>query len=354
MVLSNERVIRELIEHLRLGKHLVNRRRTPISERTAYKYKIWLRKLDGWLGKPFVELAEADVDGLRNKLRNDVLRRGNGRPYEDSTKRDVEVKFLKTLLYFVKKPELALFVSSYKEDTEIPAISKGAVESIVAQSRLRDKVIFQVLFDGGFRASEFLNVRFRDVKDDALAGDGYYKIRITKSKTVPRTVGLTLPLTTDVLREWLEVNKDKAGSNLPLVSLSHRHLALIIRRLSLRVLKQRLTPHQLRHSSATYYCHYLNQYQMCKRYGWSMSSNMPQRYIDREGVDDELINKKVVQEETMSFRRTVESLKEKVNTKNEHIVSMEARLKEQEKRLRRMDEVLTALANERKLEKSAA
>jgi len=345
---SNERVAADLIAHLRLGKPLANKRRVPIADRTAYKYGIWLRKLDAWLGKSFLELSDADVDGFRERLKGDVFRQNCGKPYDESTKRDVEVKFLKTLLYFVGKPELALFVSYYKEDVEIPAISKKEVEAVVAQAKLRDKVIFQVLFDGGFRASEFLNVRFRDVKEDALARDGYYKVRITKSKTMPRTVGLTLPLSTDVLGEWLDLNKEKKGSEEPLVSLSYRHLALVVRRLGLRVLKKVLTPHQLRHSSATYYCHYLNQYQMCKRFGWSMSSDMPQRYIDREGVDDEQINHKIVQEETLSFRRTVEALKEKVNAKNEYIVSVESRMKEHERKLERMGDVLMALTNERR------
>jgi hypothetical protein len=41
----------------------------------------------------------------------------------------------------------------------------------------------------------------------------------------------------------------------------------------------------LRHSSATFYANKLrNRFQMCYRYGWTMSSKQVDRYIDREGL----------------------------------------------------------------------
>ncbi len=41
-----------------------------------------------------------------------------------------------------------------------------------------------------------------------------------------------------------------------------------------------------RHSSATYWCNKLSYFQFCKRFGWTVTSKMPQKYIDREGVDE--------------------------------------------------------------------
>jgi len=333
----NEKIISGLITHLKLGKPLAGRKRVPIGSSTEYKYSRWLPILSGWFDKPFDDLTEEDVDKFRNDLSKDVFRRKDGKPFEINTKRDIEVKMLKTLLTYLNKPELALFVTPYKEYTEIPSLCKEDIEKLVSQCKLREKVIFQILFDGGFRASEFLNIKYRDISDDNLAKDGYYKIRITRSKTIPRTVGLTLPLTTDILKEWLDMNKDKIGTSQPLVDISYRHFNLIIRRMGLKILKQKIIPHQLRHSSATYYCHYLTTYQMCKRYGWRMSSNMPQLYIDREGVDDEKINSKVVEEETLSFRKEVNALKEQLNSKNEYIRSSEERMNSMQKRMEGFD-----------------
>ena len=42
----------------------------------------------------------------------------------------------------------------------------------------------------------------------------------------------------------------------------------------------------LRHTSATYWANKLPYFKFCKRFGWTMTSNMPQRYIDREGTDE--------------------------------------------------------------------
>jgi len=330
MVEQNKKIIEDLINHLKLGKPILNRRRKPIDKATEKKYWVWLKKLDIWLNKPFNDITDQDIDQLRKDLKNDKIRQNNGKPYSDGTKRDIEQKFIKTLLNYLGKYELGFFLTTYKDESEIPSLMKTEVEKLVSQSKLRDKVILQILFDGGFRAEEFLNVKFKDLKDESLKSDGYYKIRITKSKTKPRTVGLTLPLTTEIIKDWLEANKDKIGTNAPFVDLSYRHLNLIIRRIGLNVLKKKITPHQMRHSSATYYCHYLSKYQLCKRYGWSMNSNMPQRYIDREGVEDDSINKKVVGEENASFFKEVNKLKEQVNSKNERIVDMEDRLKKAE------------------------
>ncbi len=40
----------------------------------------------------------------------------------------------------------------------------------------------------------------------------------------------------------------------------------------------------LRHSSATYWAPKMNRYQLCAKYGWAFSSDMPDRYIGRKGI----------------------------------------------------------------------
>ncbi len=58
---------------------------------------------------------------------------------------------------------------------------------------------------------------------------------------------------------------------------------------SSRRIGKKVTPHVLRHSCATYYANHLTHFQLCYRYGWAMSSNMPNRYLDREGMYEENI-----------------------------------------------------------------
>jgi hypothetical protein len=115
-----------------------------------------------------------------------------------------------------------------------------------------------------------------------------------------------------VLTEWLKANQDKTGTSAPLVDITYKYLNDIVTRAAMKILLKKITPHVLRHSSATHYCHILNQYQMCKRYGWAMSSDMPQIYIDREGVDDEEINKKAVNQESQTLIKELNKLKEQL------------------------------------------
>lgn len=48
----------------------------------------------------------------------------------------------------------------------------------------------------------------------------------------------------------------------------------------------------LRHSSATYWAPKMNLCQLCAKYGWAFSSNMPDRYIERKGITFDKIAEK--------------------------------------------------------------
>lgn len=347
MLKTNEKIRADLIKHLKLGKPILNKKRKPIKDNTAFRYYIWLRLFDEYWQKPFTELTENDVDRFRLDLKNDKVlnhvRLTNGkdkgkiiekRPYTMAYKENIENKGLKTLLNFIGKHELSLFSNNYTEQKEIPALSRDEVTTLANSVKLRDKVIFWVLFDGGFRAGEFCNIKFRDVMDDCLQSEGYYKIRITQSKTKPRTVGLTLTETTTILKEWLALNKDKVGTSKPLVKMTGNNLHLTISRHGRHFLKKRIFPHMLRHSSATYYCKYLSQYQMNKRYGWAMSSNMAARYIDAQGIDEEQINKKVIAEEGINYQKQINQLKEELTHQRDHNQLMQEQMEKLEKALK--------------------
>ncbi len=144
------------------------------------------------------------------------------------------------------------------------------------------------LFDSGVRAEEFLNIKIQDL----TKGDDIYKVRIVFSKTKRRTIHL--PICSKYIIQWLQeykANDDQAF----LFPLEYETLRKKIRLFGDNVLQKRITPHMLRHSSVTYYANLLNHHQLCYRYGWSMASDMPNRYLDREGM---------IEEETSSIIRT--------------------------------------------------
>jgi integrase len=325
----NLELVQNYVQHRKLGKPINGRAKKPIGDKTEKKILIWLRKISSWIDKNLDEVTEQDIDQFRKNLRCDLYRQQDGKAFSELTKRDIEYKVMRPFFQWMGKRDMVEFVSSYNEIKEVPAISRESVLKIINVASIREKVIFAILFDGGLRADEFLNVRYSDIKDDERHSKGYYKVRVVKSKTKPRTVHLWMDETTEILDSWLDLNKNKLGTNEKLVSLSYPHFLNAVKRTAKKVLGIDVNPHLLRHSSATHYCHKLNQYQMCKRYGWTMGSKMPQIYIDREGVDMEDLSEKITTENAVTYRKEVNQLREQNNILQEQMRAQEKEMKDQ-------------------------
>jgi site-specific recombinase XerD len=321
----NEKTVQEYLAHLRLGKPVLNHKKKPIGENTAHQITLWLRKISIWFdNKDFKNLDQADIDDFRNRLRENKIKKDSGKPYSKATKRDIEYKHLRAFCQWLGKQDIVYYTDNYKEQREVGSLSQKEVQKMINASKLRDKVIISVLYDGGFRIGEFMNIKFCDVKTEERESKGYYKIRITQSKTVARTVALFFPESTTVLDLWLNDNKDKIGTKEPLIDLTYAHISIMLHRVGKSALKKDVHPHLLRHSSATYYCQKLNQFQLCRRYGWGMSSSMPQVYIDATGVSEDEAGDKVVQDQVSEYRMEVSKLKEKIALLEQKEVDMKA------------------------------
>ena len=56
----------------------------------------------------------------------------------------------------------------------------------------------------------------------------------------------------------------------------------------------------------------MNHYQLCAKYGWAFSSNMPDRYIERKGIIFEQIAEKGDVDQTTKLQKENRNLMEKV------------------------------------------
>ncbi|MBI1935570.1 site-specific integrase [Candidatus Woesearchaeota archaeon] len=301
---ENRQTIKQFLEHLELGKSIGRKKRKRLGIDTLYKYLGYLKKLSLCFDKPFIQLKQEDIDRFRTQLKNGELGK-----FSASTKRDIEYKLLRMTLIWLGKENIADFFDDYREVKEIPALKREQIEKMTAILKLRDKLVIWILFDGGFRAEEFLSIRYSDIKDDERK-NGYYKLRTRISKTKPRTI--SVPLCTELLDQWLAINKDKKDSEEFLIPINYATLRKLVSRAAKAINAPWVTPHVLRHSSATYYCKKLNQYQLCLRYGWSMSSDMPKRYIDREGVEEDKVGESIINDEALKFREENKKLKEEM------------------------------------------
>jgi hypothetical protein len=68
----------------------------------------------------------------------------------------------------------------------------------------------------------------------------------------------------------------------------------------------------LRHSSVTYWAPKMNRYQLCTKYGWAFSSNMPDRYIERKGIIFDQIAEKGDVDHATRLQKENRNLMEKV------------------------------------------
>jgi hypothetical protein len=85
-------------------------------------------------------------------------------------------------------------------------------------------------------------------------------------------------------------------------------------KLAEKVLKEPAHPHMLRHSSATYWAPKMNRYQLCAKYGWAFSRDMPDRYIERKRIIFNQIVEKGDVDQTTRFQKENRNLMEKMET----------------------------------------
>lgn len=141
-------------------------------------------------------------------------------------------------------------------------------------------------------------------------GNNIYWINIRISKTDPRTI--PLPLCTKQLAVWLGEHPDKNNPEAQLFPYCYTGLKERIRKLALIVLKTRVTPHILRHSSATYWASKMNRYVFCAKYGWDFSSKMPDRYIKRKGIIFDQIAEQGDTEQKSKLEQENQALRDKL------------------------------------------
>ncbi|MBI2628625.1 site-specific integrase [Candidatus Pacearchaeota archaeon] len=324
---DNKQLILRFIDDCEAGKTLRNRQRKKIGPGRLIRLVDITKRYAKWFNKPFRELTQEDLEKVNSNLEKDVYPKHNPNgELAGNLSHSSKAYYKKTFKKFNKWMQEnkinnnldCSYIETYEILKEIEAISKEDIEKMIDQTpSVMNKAILMVLFDSGARAEEFLNLRLKHISQK---GDNYF-LRIEYSKTLPRTV--ILPIASKYLEKWLDhpdCTKDRKGQ---LFTLTYDALRMFIVRSGKRILNRSITPHTLRHSSASYYCNHLTQYQLCKRYGWSMSSKMPARYIDRSGVLDDEVAEKIKVDETSSLIKENQKLKEEMTFLKERIESIE-------------------------------
>jgi integrase len=310
----NKELVSTYLRESGIGKTARGRAKTKIGYQRRVSYLNTLICIIEFLQKDLDQVTDPDmqrfIDALEGgKIRSrQRFRRANGyfrsgAPLSPRYIVDIKMnvrRYYKYLLGDCKVyPPLVDWIDVYHAPKEIPALTENEVHRMVDHAVCtRDRALVQVLFDSGFRLGELMNVRLENVRLLEVApGHKCFILRAPYSKTVARTVVVPMPETTKWLTYWLEEHPAQptlqpdgtlAAGDLkaPLFPIKAAQINQVARDLGASALGKHVWTHLMRHTSATYWANKLPYFKFCKRFGWTMTSRMPQRYIDAAGIDE--------------------------------------------------------------------
>jgi len=268
--------------------------------------------LEYW-NKKIEDLDSKDIESFEKDLTTDkILSKRKNQPYSHESKRDIRIAlkiFLKWKLGEAKAIELIGWLDTRRINKTPEYLKESEVEKLYkACKNAKERFLLAVLFDSGARAEEFLNVRFEDLeipKDNA----SFCRLTLKEeySKTSGRVISLYWKYTLEAVRDYMK-EREYSGikSNDPIFEGTYDSARFFLMRLGKRVLNKSIHFHLFRHSSATYYASKLNRQEVCYRYGWKFSSNMPDIYISRAGMESKDLDEKFQATEIEALQKKLE------------------------------------------------
>jgi len=292
LLAENKALLERFVMDARLGKTILKGAKKKVGILRQVKYLQDLKKLDKYFQKPLDKVEQPEMERFILDLEEGRLKTLTGKPYAPETQvcmKKIIIKFYKWINGGKYAPDLVAWIDTSCHIKDYKAINKEQVDVMLMQitsntshNLIRNRAILAFLFDSGCRADELLNIRLKHLTLE----NGNYKARVEFSKTKPRTI--SVPFCKAYLDAWLDTHPARDNPLSQLFPLSYDALEKVVNQGG-KCLKWHLTPHSLRHSSVTYYARSLSRYQLCYRYGWAMSSRQPDRYIDKEGLDQEKV-----------------------------------------------------------------
>jgi len=315
--------IQKFIDDLALGK--VNRGKKS-SERNQVKYLTLLKVPLEFFNKPTSRLTEKDIDKFDKELSSGKISKLNGKEYAPVVKVDLRRAlkiFLRWKLGEAKESKLAGWLDTrdikktpdYLKESEIVKLYKAC-------KTIEEKYLIAVLFDSGARAEEFHNIRFEDIQLPEK-NENFVKIALKEeySKTLGRTISLYWPRSLEAVSDYLEERKKEGiKSKEQVFKKVYDSTRFILNRLGHKALGKSIHYHLFRHSSATHYAPKLNRQELCYRYGWKFSSDMPDVYISRSGMENKQLDEQFTNTELSDLQTKV--------AKMENIIKMMLEQKE--------------------------
>lgn len=275
-----------------------------VKSRRIVSYLQFLLKLHKYFKKDLDKITEKEAEDFIINLQKNKIKRNDGLEYSKPTK-DLFVRTLKKYLgwsYGKDSKKYKNIAGWMKEErqkkSDRRAISLEQLEKVVRNEKiLRNRALISFLFDSGCRIEEALNIRISDLEIKKRKGENngeFYIVKIRWSKTKPRKI--SIPLATKLLTKWIKEHPIKEPNSF-LFPIQYDNARRIVREATKKVLGFTLSPHELRHSSVTYYVKKFGLKDIAGfyyRFGWRFGSSEAQRYIDEHLIGGEDAQEEVV------------------------------------------------------------
>jgi integrase len=305
--------------------HLLN---VQVTRKRISKLKTMYRVLERAFNKPFSDLSRKDIEAFVTALHRNTFLNENEKPYSGSSKSDIK-KFLKQFWKWFKGNDeyypqevswIKTRIGKDEKPKEKPVVTQEQIIS-VAEKMLKEKyrILTLLLFDSGFRIQEMLSVKKKHLTWEPFdeANNTCFWIECLDSKTLPRKV--EIPLFTEHIKRFLQSSYwNNLSDDQLLFPDSYNAYLTVLHRASKSVLGYKLSPHCLRHSSATLYARLYNgdMILLANRYGWSYSAQELRTYVRRSGAMQKRGARKVfenellkLQQENVSIKKDIEEMK---------------------------------------------
>ncbi len=319
--------LHHFMDDLSLGKVHKGKRISPVRQ---MKYLFALRAPLEFFNKPTTCLTLHDIENFERALvSGNLCNRFNGKPYAHNTQVDMRLLlkiFLRSRLGASKALELTDWLDTRHRRKTPDFLKEAEIERLYKYCRTAEqKFLIAVLFDSGARAEEFHNIRFEDIYLPA-GKENFVKIALKEeySKTLGRTIALYWKYSFEAVKDYLAQRiAEGVKPTDPIFSGNYEASRKFLHRLGQRVLKRPVHYHLFRHSSTTFYATNLNRQELCYRYGWRFSSNMPDIYISRAGMESKQLDEKFTQTELGTLKDDFTKMEQATRIKDERIRQLE-------------------------------
>jgi len=327
------------LENVSIEKSLSARRQERLLHDLVLFFKIYK--------KPTNKITKEDLVKLKESFLNKKILSNDDKPYSDSVVegltetivRYLEDTYPKRMNEFISstnKPLRSWFIMRGKKKTP-EILNENEIKKLYKETNLLwQKYAIAVLFGSGARIEEFLNFRFEDF-EEPTKNFPYWQVDIKEeySKTLGRKVGLYWDYCTEAIAKYLASIERKNVKD-RVLEVNYDAVRMFLTRLGKRVLNKRVHPHMFRKSSATFYASKLNRQQLCKKFGWTFSSDVVDVYINRAGVDEFEVKDVMLNDDISVLRKEQQEQKAMYESREKEYFEMFANLKKEVESLKRV------------------